>query len=124
MRSTSCRQCCVAMGRRFNARDLVRMLVCVVEDVGFHLLRSSGLVRQAWGIVRQVGGLCHDYRIVRAETRDVGDRRVFASGSLSLAGEVDVGAFCAVHRIAGGVSVSAYHYLTGPDMIRQLRLIR
>ena len=113
----------------FNARDLERMLACLSEDVDFHPVRMSGLgasyrghdgVREWFARLRRLG---HDYRIVLAEARDAGDGRVFASGSLTLGGEADVGPFCALHRIAGGVIVSAHQYHSDPDMIEQLGLI-
>jgi hypothetical protein len=40
----------------------------------------------------------HEHRIVLHETRDLGDGRVFASGSMSLGGQPELGPFRALHR--------------------------
>jgi len=35
----------------------------------------------------------------------------------------DIGPFCGLHRLAGGLIVAAHHYLTDPDMIEYLGLV-
>ena len=113
----------------FNARDLDRILACFAGNVDFHPLRLSGIaasyrghdgVREWFARLRH---LRHEYRIVLHEAREISEGRVFASGSLSLAGKSDVGSFCALHRLDGGLIVAAHQYLTDPDMIESLGLI-
>jgi hypothetical protein len=41
----------------------------------------------------------------------------------ALAGEPDIGPFCALHRIGGALIVAVHQYLTDPDMIESLGLI-
>lgn len=113
----------------FNTRDLDGMLACLGAEVHFHPLRLGGLrasyrghdgVREWFA---QLQRSRHEHRIVFSEGRDIGEGRVFASGSLSLAGESDIGPFCALHRLAGGLIVAVHHYLTDPDLIEHLGLI-
>lgn len=113
----------------FNARDLDGMLVLLDARVVFHPLRLSGL-RGSYGGhegVREwfdrLTRLRHEHRIVLSEARAVGVGQVFAAGSLSLAGEPDIGPFCALHRFDGGLIVAAHHYLTDPEMIERLGLV-
>ena len=113
----------------FNARDLDGMLACVAEDIDFHPLRVSGLASSYRGRdgVREwferFQHARHEHRIVLSELREVDEGKVFASGSLGLGDERDIGPFCALHRIADGVIVAAHQYLTDPDMIERLGLI-
>jgi ketosteroid isomerase-like protein len=113
----------------FNERDLDRMLACLAPDVDFHPLRLSGLASRYRGHdgvrewFRRSRRLRHQHQIGLCEVRDVGQRQVFAAGSLSLAGEAEIGPFCALHRIRGGLIAVVYQYLTDPDMIEQLGLI-
>lgn len=113
----------------FNARDLDGILAGLADDVDFHPLRLSGIAAsyrghdgvQEW--FTRLRHLRHEYRIVLHEARELGEDRVFASGSLSLAGESDIGPFCALHWLDGALIVAAYQYLTDPDMIESLGLI-
>jgi len=113
----------------FNARDLDGILAALAENVEFHPLRLSGIAASYGGHdgVREwftrLRRLRHEYRIVVHEARETSEGRVFASGSLSLAGKPDIGPFCAVHRLDGGRIVIAHQYLTDPDMIESLGLI-
>ena len=113
----------------FNARDLDGMLSCLAEDVNFHPLRLSGLsacyrghdgVREWFAKLRRSR---HDHQIVVSETRDLGEGRVLASGSLRFGGQAGVGSFCAMERIDDGRIVAAHHYLTDADTIERLGLI-
>ena len=113
----------------FNARDLDGMLVLLDVRVAFHPLRLIGL-RGSYGghdgvreWFAQLTRLRHELRIVLSDARGVGEGQVFAAGSLSLAGGPDIGPFCALHRLDGGLIVAAYHYLSDPDMIERLGLI-
>jgi hypothetical protein len=92
-------------------------------------LRLSGLdacyrgragVRDWFG---QLKHLHHEHRILLREARETGDGRVFATGSLRLCEEYDIGPFCALHRIEGGLIVGVHQYLSDPDMIEFLGLI-
>ena len=114
----------------FNARDLDGMLACFTEDVDFHPLRLNGCdasysghdgVREWWLLVNR-GRLEH--RIVISDTRVIDDGRMLANGSLTLGGEVDIGRFCALHSFEGGLIVMAHHYLSDPDMIERVGLLR
>ncbi len=113
----------------FNGRDLNGMLACLGAEVRFHPLRLSGLAAAYHGHdgVRvwfaQLRRLRHEHRIVVSDARAVGEEQVIAVGSLSLAGEPDIGPFCGLHRLAGGLIVAAHHYLTDPDMIEYLGLV-
>ncbi len=113
-----------------NARDIDRILTVLAKDVDFHPLRLGGIaasyqghdgVREWFG---RVTNLRHEHRIVLHETRDLGDGRVFATGSTSLHGQADLGPFCALHRLDGGLIVSAHQYHTDPAMAESLGLIR
>jgi ketosteroid isomerase-like protein len=113
----------------FNTRDLDGMLGCLDEHVEFRPLRLSGLsgcyrghdgVREWFTRLRRSR---QDHPIVIRETREVGNGRVVATGSLHLEGETEIGCFCAVNRIEDGVIGAAYHYLSDADMIERLGLI-
>jgi hypothetical protein len=114
----------------FNARDLDRVLAGLAGAVDFHPLRLSGIAASYRGHdgarewFTQLMRLHHDYRIVLHEIRETSEGRVFASGSLSLGAESDVGPFCALHRFADGLIVAIHQYLTDPDMIESLGLSR
>jgi len=93
----------------FNARDLARMLVCVLSRMSVFTCSGRAAwwlllpARRAWGSVRQVWGACVTTPGSSSRKRaTLGMAECSPAGSLSLAGEFDVGAFCAVHRIAGG----------------------
>jgi hypothetical protein len=92
-------------------------------------LRLGGIVASYRGHdgVREwfarLGHIHHEYRIVLDQAREAGEDRVFASGSLSLPGDADIGSFCALHRIGGGLITATHQYLTDPDMIESLGLI-
>jgi hypothetical protein len=114
----------------FNARDLDGMLACLAEHVDFHPLRLNGCdasygghngVREWW---RQLGRGSFEHRIAISETRATGDGRVLSSGSLTLGGEADIGPFCALHSFEDGLIVTARHYLSDPDMIERVGLLR
>ncbi len=113
----------------FNARDLDGIVGVLAGNVDFHPLRLPGIAASYRGHdgVREwftrLRYLHHEYRIVVRETQELGDGRVFATGSLSLAGESDIGPFCALHRLDRGLIVAAHQYLTDPDMIESLGLI-
>jgi ketosteroid isomerase-like protein len=113
----------------FNQRDLDGMLRRLDADVDFHPLRLSGLrgsyrghdgVREWFANLKR---LRHEHRIVLSEARAVAGGSVFAVGSLSLAGEPDIGPFCALHRIDDRLIAATHQYLTDPDMIERLGLI-
>lgn len=113
----------------FNAWDLESMLMRLDPRIDFHPLRLGGLggsyrghdgVRD-WFLqtTRQVG----EYQIGISDLRCVGEREVFAVGSLHLPGERHIGSFAALHRIDRGLIVGAYHCLTDPETIEYLGLI-
>jgi len=113
----------------FNARDLDGMLACVDERVDFHPLRLRGVasryrgrdgVREWFGRLRQGR---HEHRIAVCEVRDLGAGKVFASGSLRLGDEADVGPVCLLQQLEAGMIVSAHEYLSDPDTIERLGLI-
>ena len=112
----------------FNGRDLDGTLACLGAEVRFDPLRLSGLAAsyqdagvRVWLV--QLRRLRHEHRIVVSDARAVGEEQAIAVGSLSLAGEPDIGPFCGLHRLAGGLIVAAHHYLTEPDMIEYLGLV-
>jgi hypothetical protein len=45
-------------------------------------------------------------------------------GSLSLTENPGITPFSVLHRVMDGLTLSAHHYLTDPDMIEQLGLLR
>ena len=113
----------------FNARDLEGMLACVAERVELHPLRLRGLatqyrgrdgVRDWFATLRQTH---QEYRITVCHLRDLGAGKVFASGSLSLDDEPDVGPICILHELDAGMIVRAREYLSDPDTIERLGLI-
>jgi hypothetical protein len=114
----------------FNARDLDGMLDCLAADVDFHPLRlggPSGSYRGHGGVTEWFAQLRdRDQRqgISLSEARCVGDGQVLAIGSLTLGGETDLGPFWGLHRLADGLFVAVHHYLSDPEMIEQLGLIR
>ncbi|HTT28877.1 MAG TPA: nuclear transport factor 2 family protein [Solirubrobacteraceae bacterium] len=115
--------------RAFNARDLEGMLACVAERIDFHPLRLRGMasryrgrdgVREWFGCLRQAR---HEHRIAVCEVRDLGAGKVFASGSISLGDEADIGPVCLLHQLEAGVIVNAREYLSDPGTIERLGLI-
>ncbi|HUA48779.1 MAG TPA: nuclear transport factor 2 family protein [Solirubrobacteraceae bacterium] len=114
----------------FNARDLEAMLADLAADVDFRPLRLSGIAASYRGQdgVRewfaQLTELRHEHRIALHEARELAEGRVFAAGSLSLAGVSDLGPFWALYRFDGELIVAAAQYLTDPDMVEPLGLIR
>jgi hypothetical protein len=105
------------------------MLACLAQHVEFHPMRLSGLrgsyrghdgVREWFDALRRRH---HEHRILLTDVRDLGRGHIVATGSLSLAGELDIGPYWAVHRVENGVIVAAHHYLTEPAMIEYLGLI-
>jgi hypothetical protein len=114
----------------FNERDLEGMLARLDPAVRFHPLRLGGLdgsyrghdgVRQWFARGTQ---LRHEHLIVLSDVHGAGDGKVLAVGALTLAGDFELEPFCALHRIAGGLIVAAHHYLTDPDMLEHLGLVR
>ena len=67
--------------------------------------------------------LRHTHVFVLSDVHGAGDDQVLAVGALALAGEVEIAAFCALHRITDGLIVAAHHYLTDPDMLERLGLV-
>jgi hypothetical protein len=114
----------------FNARDLDGMLACFAQNVDFHPLRLNGCESsysghdgvRAWWLQINRGGLEH--RVVISETRVTDDGRVLSSGSLRLPGGLEIGTFCALHSFEAGLIVTAHHYLSDPDMVERVGLLR
>lgn len=104
--------------------------MCLVENVDFHPLRLNGChasysghegVRE-WWVQLNRGRLEH--QIVLSDVRLADDGQIISSGSLTLGGEIDIGPFCALHLCEDGLIVSARHYLSDPDMIEHVGLLR
>jgi ketosteroid isomerase-like protein len=113
----------------FNARDIDGMLAVFADNVDFHPLRLGGIagtyrghdgVREWFG---RLTTLCHEHRVVLNETRHLGDGRIFALGSTSLRSQPDIGPFCPLHRLEGGLIVAAHQYHTDAAMAESLGLI-
>ncbi|HUZ28535.1 MAG TPA: nuclear transport factor 2 family protein [Solirubrobacteraceae bacterium] len=107
----------------FDQRDLDGMLERLDADVDFRPLRLSGLrgsyrghdgVREWFAHLER---LRHEHRIVLSYAWAGAEGRVFAVGSLSLAGEADIGSVWALHRIDGQRIAAAYQYLSDADVI-------
>jgi ketosteroid isomerase-like protein len=114
----------------FNARDIEGMLVCLDPDVRFHPLRLGGLdgsyrghddVRR-WLARRTL--LRHEHVMVMSDVNRAGDGKVLAAGALSLVGDLEIAPFRALHAIADGMIAAAHHYVTDPDMLECLGLVR
>ncbi len=113
----------------FNARDLEGMLACLAHDIALHPVKLIGLEAsyrghngvRSWFAQLQRHRYAH--AIVLSDLRDLGDGRVFATGSLSLREGPEIAPFSGLHRVADGVTVRAHHYLTDPEMIEQLGLL-
>ena len=106
------------------------MLECLAGRVDFHPLRLNGC-RAAYighdGVMEWWAQLHRgqpDHQIILTGARHASDGRVLASGMLSLAGEAAIGPFCALHSLENGLIVSAHHYLSDPDMIEHVGLLR
>jgi ketosteroid isomerase-like protein len=114
----------------FNARDIDGILAVLADNVDFHPLRLGGIAASYRGHegVREwferLRTLRHEHRVVLREAQEMDGGRVFASGSLSLAGESDIGPFFALHRLEGGLIVAAHQYHTDPGIAEFLGLIR
>jgi len=106
------------------------MLACLARDVALHPVKLSGLEAcyRGYDGVRcwfaQLRRNRYTYTISLSDVQGLGDGRVFATGSLSLAEDPDIVPFCAIHRVVDGVTISAHHYLTDRDMIEQLGLLK
>jgi hypothetical protein len=113
----------------FNARDLDGILADPAGRVDSHPLRLTGIAasyRGHGGVhewCSRLRCLRLDHRIVLYERRQAGEGRVLASGSLTLAGDSDIGSFCTLRRFDGELIIAADHYLTDPAMIETLGLI-
>jgi SnoaL-like protein len=114
----------------FNARNLAGMLVCLAEHVDFHPLRLNHCdasysghdgVRDWWTQLNR-GWL--EYRIAISETDFADDGRILSGGLLTFGSEAEIGPFCALHSFQDGLIVEAHHYLSDPDMIEHVGLLR
>jgi len=114
----------------FNARDLDGMLDCLAVGVEFHPLRLGGPsasyrghdgVREWFAQLRLRG---RGQGIALCDARRVRGDQVLAIGSLTLASQTDVGPFWGLHRFTDGLIVAVRHYLSDPDLIEQLGLLR
>jgi ketosteroid isomerase-like protein len=114
----------------FNARDLDELLSCLADDVDLEPLRLGGLERRYRGHdgVRdwfaQLRLWRHEHRIALSEVHAVDEVTVIASGSLSLHGDAGIAPFCGLHRIEQGLIVDVREYLTEPEMIERLGVLR
>lgn len=90
--------------------------------VDFHPLRLHGLGSAYHGHsgVREwfaaLGQMEHHHRIDLDEVRETGDGQLVAIGTLSAADPSGPSAFWALERFAEETIVSAYHYITDPDL--------
>ncbi len=64
-----------------------------------------------------------EHRIVLSYAWAGAEGRVFAVGSLSLAGEPDIGSVWALHRIDGQRIAAVYQYLSDADVIGSVGLV-
>jgi ketosteroid isomerase-like protein len=113
----------------FNQRDLDGMLGRLDADVDFRPLRLNGLrgsyrghdgVREWFAHLER---LCDKHCIVLSYAWAGAEGRVFAVGSLSLAGEPDVRSVWALHRIYGQRITAVYQYVSDADGIEPVGLI-
>ena len=114
----------------FNSRDLDGMLGLLDPGVHFHPLRLVGLdgsYRGHDGVRRWFDGLQrlgHEHHIDLSGVRSAGHSQVLAAGSVRLAGQAGFAPFSALHRLVGGQIVSMHHYLSDPDLLERLGLLR
>lgn len=114
----------------FNSRDLEAMLACTDPEVDFHPLRLHGLgggyrghegMRQ-W--FEEIQRFEHHHRIELAELRAAGTGQLVALGTLSPADPTGLSSFWALERLTGNRIVTAYHFLTDPEVLRESGLRR
>lgn len=107
----------------FNERDLDGMLIRMHPRIDFHPLRLQG-IESAYlghdGVRRwfdRVQAMEHGHRVEVAGVRAGSDGQLIALGSIVLPGQ-DVGedSFWALERLAEGLIIGAYHYLTDPNI--------
>ncbi len=114
----------------FNARDLDAMLAFLDHGVALYPVRLSGIeacYRGHAGVrcwFAQLQRHRYAYTIALFDLQDLGDERVFATGALRLREPQDIVPFCGLHRVRNGVTVSAHHHLSDPEMIERLGLLR
>jgi hypothetical protein len=106
----------------FNVRDLDGMLALMDERIEFHPLRLPGLESayrghdgvRSW--FAQLVEMEHRHRIELTEVRNTRDDRLLAVGFVQIDDDADRAPFWALERVARGMIVSAYHYLTDPEV--------
>jgi len=107
----------------FNARDLDAMLGWMHPDVDFHPLWLSGLRRTYRG---HDGMRCwfaalqhwrHPHRIHLTELTPSEDGELLAVGTLTHEQHASPTPFCALHRFADGLIISAHHHMSDPDSL-------
>jgi ketosteroid isomerase-like protein len=106
----------------FNSRDLETMLACMHPHVDFHPLRLHGLGNAYYGHdgVRKwftaMSRMEHHHRIDLSEVRETSDGQLVALGTLSAADPSGPSSFWALESFAEEKIVTAYHYITKPDL--------
>lgn len=116
----------------FNMRDLAGMLALMDRSVEFHPLKLDGGIsgtgyRRHEGVERwfaEITARGHDHRIVVSEFRTLPGGVIVTVGRLSFA-DVSAGTpVCGVHEVADGLIVTAHHYMSDPDTLDRLGLLK
>lgn len=104
----------------FNARDLDGMLACMSPDIDFRPVRLYGLERTYRGhdgVARwyeRLARLDLSYEIAIETLALTDDATILAVGELRYRDIGRAGPFWGVHRVDGGMIVSAQHFITDP----------
>lgn len=114
----------------FNTRDVQGMLSCLDPEVHLHPLKFAGLDSSYHGhdgIRRWFTQLCRSrqaYSIELLYVRVVNDGQVIAVGVLNVGEAPGIASFCALHRLDRELILTARHYLTEPDTLKRIGLLR
>jgi hypothetical protein len=115
----------------FNARDLAGMLACLDRDVRFHPLKLNGVTSSGYrghaGVERwfaEITARGHEHRIVVSEFRTLPAGVTLTIGRLSFADVSAATPVCGVHEVADELIVTAHHYMSDPDTLERLGLLK
>jgi SnoaL-like protein len=115
----------------FNARDLAGMLACLDRDVRFHPLKLNGVASSGYrghaGVERwfaEITGRGHEHRIMVSEFRTLPAGVTLTIGRLSFADVSAATPVCGVHEVADELIVTAHHYMSDPDTLERLGLLK
>jgi hypothetical protein len=117
--------------RAFNRRDRAGMLACLDPHVRLHPLKLHGVSDTGYrgheGVMRWFADITrqgHEHRIVVSEFRTLPAGVIVTVGRLDFAGVSASAPVCGVHEVANRLIVSARHYMSDPDTLERLGLLR